>query len=156
MACNCGGSSTRVQRTSRKSSRGSSQAQSCQCQKGGTSIQKSKSVEECSINPFALSCEQKNALANCFRTAICDALRCLDDALCGQVEAEETRNTATTDGGTNTNTKSALNLQTLTGCLTTAVCSLAHCIPDALCPPETECLPPPEALPCDFAVEGED
>lgn len=83
-----------------------------------------------------VSCDTRWRLRECFKTALCDMLRCMADEVC-----DEGRFAPAPDLG---------------ACLEGFVCSLLHCLPDAICPPA-----PPEpccqgevapSCTCNFAV----
>ena len=91
---------------------------------------------------FAISCETKQALRECVRTALCDMLRCLSETMCP-------------DGKFDINTLQG-NPQLrkdLINCLGQAACSFMHCLPEALCPEPCEPAAPVDCLPCGYAVE---
>jgi hypothetical protein len=91
---------------------------------------------------FAISCETKQALRECARTALCDMLNCMSEALCpdGKFDIEHLRSNS--------------ELRTdLINCVGQMACSFMHCLPEALCPEPCEPAASPDCLPCGYAVE---
>lgn len=96
--------------------------------------------EECPT--FAISCETKQALRDCVRTALCDMLKCLSETMCpdGKFDISNVQGNA--------------QLRTdLINCVGQAACSFMHCLPEALCPEPCEPAAPVDCLPCGYAVE---
>jgi hypothetical protein len=94
----------------------------------------------------AISCETKERLRTCVKTALCDFARCVTDVLCpdGRFDSTVLRDKETT--------------RELADCVGQLACSFLHCLPEALCPEECPppCAPPPspiDCLPCGYAVE---
>jgi hypothetical protein len=94
---------------------------------------------KCEPNPFQMSCDTQVKLMQCAKTVLCDALWCLEAAICknGQPSFK------------------GVTGQTFLDCLGTALCSLVRCVPEVLCPPQTECGPllPSANVECSYAVE---
>jgi hypothetical protein len=118
----------------------SAPADACGCGGGCSTGATTKTYGDCPT--LRISCETKAKLRDCVKTAVCDLLRTVADAYCpdGKFDPERMSKSTKTD------------LYQGFGQL---VCSLAHCVPEALCPPEPcpPALPPGDYLPCDYAVE---
>lgn len=125
----------------------------CGCQRGGSSARptpgsaaptKNYNKDDCPT--WAISCETKQALRDCARTALCDFLECLAETLCpdGKFDLEQLKER-----------NKDRELQTeLINCVGQLACSFMHCLPDALCPPDAcEAETPVDCLPCGYAVE---
>jgi hypothetical protein len=115
----------------------------CKSCRGTTSAPKpTKTYDSEKCPTFAISCETKEALRDCVKTAVCDFLQCVADTLCpdGRFDSDVFKNPET--------------CKQLVDCVGQLACSFMHCVPDALCEPKCEALPAPiECVPCDYAVE---
>lgn len=105
------------------------QPKECTCQQADQ--------EDCGL--FSMSCETKRALRDCAKTAFCEFLLTLSEALCpdGKFDVEYL-------------SKEKRLPRALANSVGQLACSFAHCVPEALCGAGEKA---DDCLPCDYAVE---
>ena len=119
----------------------------CGCKGGGKAsaggaFQSSRTYDSEKCPTLAVSCETKEALRDCAKTALCSFLQCLADTLCPDGRFDSDVFNDPTIG------------KQLVDCVGQLACSFIHCVPEALCGPTCEALPAPiDCVPCDYAVE---
>jgi hypothetical protein len=131
---------------------------SCGTSKAMVRVPATRTYDSAACPTFAISCETKQALRDCAKTALCDLLRCVSEALCpdGQFNLDRYKTPAPVvdDNGNPTTPPAPHSLQTdLLNCLGQAACSFMHCVPEALCPAPCDAPAPVDCLPCSYAVE---
>jgi hypothetical protein len=110
----------------------------CSC---GTQLTPTRTYEREKCPTFAISCETKTALRDCFKVALCDFMRAVSETLCP-------------DGRFDSNVFNDPELgKHLIDDVGQLACSFIHCVPDALCGPTCEAKPVIDCEPCDYAVE---
>jgi hypothetical protein len=97
-----------------------------------------------------ISCETQWQIRDCLKVGFCEFIVCIADEFCpnGKFEMPVDEKTGEEkDLG-----------DVLLCCLGSAVCSIAHCVPNAICVPKqnNDCIPPRPVIECNFAVEEKD
>jgi hypothetical protein len=114
----------------------------CSCKTGRKKAPAPRNYQRADCPTFVISCETKQAVRECARTALCDFMRCLSETLCPDGKFDIERLSGNDQMRTD-----------LINCVGQLACSFIHCLPDALCPEPCEPAAPVDCLPCGYAVE---
>jgi len=121
---------------------------SCGASSQSTSVARYNDEGNCA-STTGISCETKWQMRDCLKLGLCEFLVCVANEFCVNGKFQMPVDESGEEKGLG---------DVLTDCMGGALCSVAHCLPNAICGPKqnNDCIPPPPALECNFAVEEKD